>query len=291
MNDKQVRTDSPATSSPRPVAQIKKPSNLTSAVGTPAPRATTTPTASKISSQIPSTSIGPRASATTEPAKPLKKGSYAEILARAKAAQSGAHAQIGKIQHKPIEKRLNKKERKEQETQELQSQRGPKKASRLGAKTNSKDGRNGAQESGGKISKKAGVAPAKKVKKAALATTGYKGTARPIPMLARGKTSSSASRANGKDQAGQSRRSIYATEEEEDEEDEDEDEDEEEQEDYYSDESSDMEAAVYEVDEEEERATRIARKEDEAAAREEARLKREKEEKRRRLIAMARGRR
>jgi protein SPT2 len=286
VNDKQVRTDSPAASSPRPVAQIKKPSNLPNAAGTPVSRATATPTTPKINSQMPSANIGPRSSVATELAKPLKKGSYAEILARAKAAQSGAHAQIGKIQHKPIEKRLSKKERKEQEAQGLQGRRGPKKASLPAAKTDSKDGRNGVRQNGGKVSKKADLAPEKKIKKAALATTGYKGTARPIPMLVRGKIPSSASRPNGKDEAGQSRRSIYATEEDEEDEDEDE-----EEEDYYSDESSDMEAAVYEVDEEEERATRIARKEDEEAAREETRLKCEKEEKRRRLIAMARGRR
>lgn len=245
----------------------------------------------KIHTHIPSTSVGPRSPAVTEPAKPLKKGSYAEILARAKAAQSGAHAQIGKIQHKPIEKRLSKKERKEQEAQGLQAQRGQKKVSRPGTKTDVKNGRNGVRDSSGKVLKKVNLAPEKKIKKAALATTGYKGTARPIPMLARGSTSSSALRPNGRDQAGQSRRSNYATEEEEDEEEGDEEEEEEEEEDYYSDVSSDMEAAVHEVDEEEERATRIARKEDEEAAREEARLKREKEEKRRRLIAMARGRR
>ncbi|EHK99281.1 hypothetical protein M7I_4846 [Glarea lozoyensis 74030] len=134
--------------------------------------------------------------------------------------------------------------------------------------------------------------PEKKIKKAALATTGYAGTARPKPGAKPGQKSSHASSSRERDRYGRqlpalgSRRDRYDSYED-DEEDDMEEGEEDDQPDYESDVSSDMEAAAFEVDEEEEFATRIARKEDAEALAEENRLKREKAEKKKKLMAMA----
>ncbi|KAH8820332.1 hypothetical protein F5884DRAFT_43439 [Xylogone sp. PMI_703] len=235
----------------------------------------------------------PATSTTTSSSKPPKKGSFAEIMARAKAAQANLGA-VGKIQHKKIEKR-EREDIKGRRIQKLGKTLASDKANGKLGQMPLKDGRNGAQEHSGKIgvvsksSEKDKGQPEKKIKKAALATTGYTGTARPKPGGARlGAASSSRSTMNGHRSHGyggtSSSKRHYESEEDEDE---DEEEDEEEEEDYYSDVSSDMEAAIFEVDEEEAYAERIARQEDAEALREEMRLKREKLEKKKRLMAMA----
>jgi len=221
---------------------------------------------------------------TNEPPKPPKKGSFAEIMARGKAAQTTL-GQVGKIQHKKIEKLPSRRER-----EEMKGKMG--KNIRNGLAPNSKfqkigqhpirDGRNGTRETGKVGSQgKAAPEPEKKIKKAALATTGYAGTARPKPGAKA--PSRPVASSSSRDRYRSERRGAsygYASEEEEEE-------DEEEEQDYESDVSSDMEAAAFEVDEEEELAARIARKEDAEALAEENRLKREKAEKKRRLMAMA----
>lgn len=221
---------------------------------------------------------------TNDPPKALKKGSFAEIMARGKAAQTTL-GQIGKIQHKKIEKLPSKREREAMQAQKgknIQKGLDPKGKFDGTAAAQIRDGKNGVKSSGKVGHGKTSAEPEKKVKKAATATTGYAGTARPKPgaskpasrPLAAG--SSSRDRDRLKDRGA---RYAYASEEEEDEE-------MEEEEDYYSDES-DMEAAAFEVDEEEEEAARIARREDAQALAEENRLKREKLEKKRRLLALA----
>jgi hypothetical protein len=239
----------------------------------------------------------------TEPAKPPKKGSYAEIMARGKAAQATL-GQVGKIQHKKIEKLPSKREREEMKATKvhnLQKNLGPNGKFRAAGKQLLKDVRTGAGNSERKISngkvgtgdigkKSAEAVAEKKIKKAAMATTGYTGTARPKPgaKVSRPSTTGSSRYDRGPDRGrdgrygSSSKGYSYPSEEEEDEE---------EEEDYASDVSSDMEAAAFEVDEEEEEAARIARREDAEALAEENRHKREKEEKRRRLMALAKSRR
>lgn len=223
---------------------------------------------------------------------PPKKGSFAEIMARGKAAQSTL-GQVGKIQHKKIEKLPSKREREEmkiQRSSNLAKNLAPSSKFGKAPLSNGRDVRNGLKEGG----KKAPPEPEKKIKKAATATTGYAGTARPKPggakVPARSSVSSSSRYDRGPDRNryrderhGSSARYAYVSEEEEEEE--------EEEREYDSDVSSDMEAAAFEVDEEEEMAARIARREDAEALAEENKLKKEKEEKRKRLAAMARSRR
>jgi protein SPT2 len=216
------------------------------------------------------------------PKAPPKKGSYAEIMARGQAAQK-VLGQVGKIQHKKIEKIPSRRER-----EEMRAQRAAKVQKGLAPNSKfRKSGQPSLQEEKTGSNKRAKArepAPDKKVKKAALATTGYAGTARPKL----GNSSRSGSHAGsssrrvdryGREGSGQrgSRYDEYEDDEAE----------EEEELDYESDVSSDMEAAAFEVDEEEAMAERIARREDAEALAEENRLKREKAEKRRRLMAMA----
>jgi protein SPT2 len=206
-------------------------------------------------------------------------------MARGQRAQASL-GQVGKIQHKKIEKPPTKREREEMQAQKAQSLKknlGPNGKFRSAGQSALANGRSGERDRA--AIKKQAPEPAKKVKKAAVATTGYTGTARPKPGSTPSKPSASSSSrydspARYKDdkRIPASKKRRYDSEEEEEEEDEP---------DYASDASSDMEAAAFEVDEEEEEAARIARREDAAALAEENRLKREKEEKKRRLAAMA----
>lgn len=197
-------------------------------------------------------------------------------MARGKQAQASL-GQVGKIQHKKIEKAPSKREREDMKNQKAAR---IQKITGLNGKFSSAAsrmvGRPGERKEG-----RAAPILDKKPKKAAAATTGYTGTARPKPGSVQSSSRPSASSARAPDRYRDERRPAerYVSEEEDDEQD------------YESDASSDMEAAAFEVDEEEEFATRIAKREDAAALAEENRLKREKEEKKRRLAAMAKSRR
>ena len=217
------------------------------------------------------------------PKAPPKKGSYAEIMARGQAAQK-VLGQVGKIQHKKIEKIPSRREREEMRAQrvvKIQKGLAPNSKFQKPGQTSVPEGKTGPNNR----VKAAEPVLDKKVKKAALATTGYAGTARPKPgtSVRSGSIAGSSSRRPDRyDREGSGRgRSRY------DDYDDDEAEVEEEELDYESDVSSDMEAAAFEVDEEEAMAERIARQEDAQALAEENRLKREKAEKKRRLMAMA----
>lgn len=280
--DKLAKKNPPVASSATTMMQTKKPANPLLAVVNPRPSTV------RVNVSTSSNGTGAATASAAEPAKPPKKGSYAEILARAKAAQATL-GKVGKIQHKAIEKGLSKRERQELKEKGSQSHRVSKRPSQSSIRTHARDARNGERAKSGKVSSrvKGPAVPEKKIKKAAIATTGYTGTARPNPAAINSSKSSTPSRAADKSGYGRSssgRRDTYASEDEDEE-------DEVDEEDYYSDASSDMEAAMFEVDEEEERAARIARKEDEEALRQEARHQREKEEKRRRLAELAKAKR
>lgn len=299
--DKLPKTAPSTANSSRPLHQSPRPSAVDAPMakmklgtnGSKGPVGTNTATTSfKNGQPTPPPNSGP-------PKAPPKKGSFAEIMARGKVAQATL-GQVGKIQHKKIEKLPSKREREEMKAQKssnIQKNIGPNGKFRAAGKEIIRGARtaSGPKEGSGKLGKKAGeLVPEKKVKKSALATTGYAGTARPKPGSAKGPSKSTASTSSSRYDRGPDRyrddrrgnsgpRYAYVSEEEEEEE------DEEDERDYDS--ESDMEAAAFEVDEEEELAARIARKEDAEALAEENRLKREKEEKRRRLAAMAKSRR
>ncbi|RFU76182.1 chromatin spt2 [Trichoderma arundinaceum] len=251
--------------------------------------------------------------APSKPKAPPKKGSYAEILARAQRAQA-VMGQVGKIQHKKVEKGAIKKDKERSDVkaapQGSQGRKPPigykgssKPGQRNGTNGNatSKVDRNGAAsrpppKALGSSKKAPEPEPEKKLKKAAVATTGYTGTARPKPGAASKK--SNAPRGGAllnapPPRSGSSRRSRF-----EDDYDEEMDDfidyDDEEEEDgqrygYASDGSSDMEAGLDDIDDEERLAEQIARREDLQEERLEKSLKVAKEERKRKALEALRA--
>lgn len=222
----------------------------------------------------------------TPSAAPPKKGSYQEILLRAKAAQEARPA-AGTIKHKPMEK-----------TSRLR--RG-----RAGLAGAAKSIRDKAKDKNGSLATKSNGAEMPKPQPTDLSKhkrkpidLGYKGTARPAsgqstykgtmnlaaPARAPGRVSG-VNTARGRIEKtpisspakGQKvRLAGYASYSEHESED-----------NYESDASSDMEAAAFDLQEEEEMSLRAAKKEDDAALAEENELKRQKAERKKKLAEMA----
>ncbi|KAL2263388.1 hypothetical protein VTK26DRAFT_7027 [Humicola hyalothermophila] len=247
--------------------------------------------------------------AATESAPP-KKRSFAEIMARAK-ANSELRESLGKIQHKTIERGPTMKERKEMKAEEARMARMAARKATPGkggvAATPSRDaskapGSRVATTSGSTSTKKsASAVEEKKVKKAALATTGYTGTARPRPAATApaktGATSRPSSVGPSRDKpryGGPLSSSRRRYEDEDDDLDDFIEYDEEDEEPGYGagrryrydsyDDESDMEAGLSDIEDEETRAERYARREDQEQEELEKRLKREKEERKRRFL-------
>ncbi|KAL6872371.1 hypothetical protein HDV57DRAFT_505554 [Trichoderma longibrachiatum] len=246
-----------------------------------------------------------------KPKAPPKKGSYAEILARAQRAQA-VMGQVGKIQHKKVEKGAIKRDKERTDIKGAPSGAQGSKAAvgyKGSARPVQRNGTNGSALSkdrngaasrtpakGMTSSRKAPVPePEKKIKKAALATTGYTGTARPKP----GNTSKKSNAPRGgallnapPPRPGANRRSRYEDDYDEDMDDfidYDDEEDEGPQYGYASDETSDMEAGLEDIDDEERMAERIARREDLREEQLERSLKLAKEEKKRKALEALRA--
>lgn len=255
---------------PRLLADLKRPSAPTSSKQAVPYRGTSTAS---------SASARPTTPASEAPKAAPKKGSYAEIMARAKAAQTASSA-VGVIKHKPKEKVSEKKEL-------LLAKKG------LSAK--GKNGPKPRQHGGSPDSKSSSPAPrlptSKKSSEKKLAQPAYKGTAKPVPayrgtMKAVPSTASShkiTSRAHSS--TAKSRHDRHASSED----DIIDDEEIEEDEDDYPESESDMEAGFSDVEEEEQMAVKAAKKEDNEQARIEDQHKREKEDRRRMLQQMAKN--
>lgn len=204
----------------------------------------------------------PASPALANPAPAPKKGSFADIMARAAAAQqaSSTKPSLGQIKHKPAEKpsATDKKTRLDQ----LKNKRTSVKDVRLGSRPSSRS------QSPEKA--KAVASLAQKVKKVPV-DSGYKGTMRPSAAAGSDykgtmRGTSTPARPQSRDQARHSRYEEYL------------DDDPEESEDY--DDLSDMEAGMDEMDEEEAASLALAKREDLEAKREEERHRREKERRR-----------
>lgn len=237
--------------------------------------------------------------ARAEPKAPPKKGSYAEIMARAKASHT-ASAHVGIIKHKPKEK-LSKKEqialakgltiKTKQNTKD--SSADPKIISPLTPDGNTKPRTNG-------------VASAKKTLQPSYTgtakpkpTPSYKGTMKPLPSTSVSKkpardTDSERSHPRSRSTSvthhahpkARSRAIVSSASSAEDDE-----EEEEEAEGEYGSDLSDMEAGFSDVEEEDERALKAAKKEDQFEAMMERELKRQKDRKKREVAMLAaRGR-
>ncbi|KAL8726346.1 MAG: hypothetical protein Q9181_006077 [Wetmoreana brouardii] len=227
------------------------------------------------------TSASPDTPTSDTPKAAPKKGSYAEIMARAAANNKPS---VGIIKHKPKEAISAKKEI-------LMRKKGiiPKGKAGTQGFPDGKMGRESNSPKPGVPRPRSPGLPNKKPQPSYKGTAAlkpqpaYKGTMRPT-------SSTTASGRRKPDNNDRSRSSSmnpprrgrdYESEDEE----EDIDEDEEEQ-DYYG-ESDDMEAGFDDVEEEETAATRAGKKEDEEELRIENQLKKEKDERRKRLAAMA----
>lgn len=258
--------------------------------------------------------------ATSDLAKAPKKGSIAEIRARAAAQQNKLQA-IGKLQHKSTEKQMSKKEREDAAAEEAKAaKKGLKSKMKSGAVAlPSRSGLNGVQRNGngnghldrgrGAIQKpatgKSGKTPAveeRKVKKAALAGTGYQGSARPLVTKAKAGSirpdAPGAARDRGRDKPnpmGMFSKPRRQRDEDYDEDMDDfvvDDEDEEDEGPGYGsryryadeDDDSDMEAGYSDLDAEETAAAKAARLEDIREERLLEQRKREKEARKRALL-------
>ncbi|KAI1489394.1 hypothetical protein F5X96DRAFT_641223 [Biscogniauxia mediterranea] len=267
-------------------------------------------------SKVPPAKPSPTTPTTSDPSRPPKKGSFAEIMARGAKAQQ-TMGKVGMIQHKSIEKGAAKKERDVVKSEQKPGIKGKTGKPYLGkgrppatsVRDTARPGgsvrdapRNGPAKdvkAGGKQrpGSSGGDSQEKKVKKSATATTGYTGTARPRP----GATSSKASSSKKEQRPGPSRaggilappragrRDRYEDEYDEELDDFIEYDDDEDDGDprgrgygYDSDASSDMEAGMSDIDDEERAAERLAREEDRREQALEEKLRREKEERKRR---------
>ncbi|KAJ4295654.1 hypothetical protein N0V88_004356 [Collariella sp. IMI 366227] len=242
---------------------------------------------------------------------PAKKRSFAEIMARAKASTMQRES-LGKIQHKTVERPLTMKERKEMREEEARKAKITTRksasvrpgttpgVSRNGSRT--PVGRNGQSPAPADAKKKEPVEE-KKVKKAALATTGYTGTARPRPGTTATAKAGAATRP-GSDARPRDRSrfgGLLTSRRRREDEDEDLDDfiDDEMEEPQYgsrpryeydsAEDESDMEAGISDIEDEEQTAARYARREDLEQEALEKRLKREKEERKRKYLEAAKS--
>ncbi|KAK6864511.1 hypothetical protein PG990_006055 [Apiospora arundinis] len=234
----------------------------------------------------------------SEPSKPPKKGSFAEIMARGAKAQQ-VMPKAGIIQHKALEKPLPKKERDTGKAVKRPgvngtATTGPNRGGASQGKGSRPAPRSGAvadAKSGNKSRPTSSGSDAPEKKKKAPIVTGYSGTARAAPPT---KKSTSAGKGPPSRRPGGGllampkvgRRNQYEDEDDEDlddfvVDDEDEDNPYARRYDYNSDASSDMEAGMDDIYAEETRAERAARLEDRREEQLLEKMKREKEEKKR----------
>ncbi|KAL4927637.1 uncharacterized protein BDV17DRAFT_266134 [Aspergillus undulatus] len=268
------KADEPLARIQKPGLQIParpaptKPGNTRSPLD---PRSTTTSRVTK-----PSTGSNAATVRKTPPApsKPPPKGSYAELMAKAKAAQQNAPTQVGMFKHQSVPKeKLSKMERKKRLMEAQAKEKDGKQLKKAGASSS--------------VSTSARLGNTKALHKRDTEEPTYKGTARPPPpppQPAYRGTANLPSRNGDRRQLKANKRSRmdeYLGTDEEDEGDYADDYD-----DYYS-ESSDMEAGLDDVEEEEAKALAAARREDEEDIRAEAAAKQAKMERRKKLATLA----
>ncbi|OJD14293.1 hypothetical protein AJ78_05342 [Emergomyces pasteurianus Ep9510] len=278
---------------PHKISRSSSPQRSNSGKSTPAPsvatkpRSTSKPGEPTLATKPPSTSTPKHGgSPLVSPGKPPPKGSYAEMMLRAKALQEKTPLQLGMIKHHSIakEKQLLQK-RKAMEAKQKVAEEGKNK--KTGTTTTAK-----LSNTNGQQTTKLSSARATLLKSRGEAE--YKGTARPpsTPSVPEYKGTSglpsrrASSQGRGRKKGSHvPRRDEYLATDEEDEGEFYDDYGE--GEGYYSDESTDMEAGLIDVEEEEQRALRAAKLEDEKERLAEIAAKKEKMERKKRLDALA----
>jgi SPT2 chromatin protein len=218
------------------------------------------------------------------PSKPPVRGSFADLMLKAKAVQEKAPVHVGVLKHQPVSKeRLSKAEKKKRALEALAKE----KEAQMAKKSASASSASGGPKTGAK------VGDGTPVKRREPEENTYKGTARPTQLVSRpaykgtagstprGKPDEKAGRAGTRRDKPQMRDEYLATDEE------DEGDYADDYDDYYSDESSDMEGGFEDMEKEEEVALKVAKEEDEEDIRQELAAKREKAERKKKLAALA----
>lgn len=211
------------------------------------------------------------------PAKTPPKGSFADLMAKAKAVQKEA-PKVGVLKHQavPPKEKISKSEKKRR----IEAMSKKKEAQRPGAKPGISSGNAAARNES-----KANLDTSTKKREADENT--YKGTSRAPPPAYKGTSNLPARRGDvGRGRGRAPRRDEYLGTDEEDEGDFYDDYD-----DYYSDASSDMEAGLEDMETEEYEALRAAQREDAEDIRREAEAKKAKLERKQKLAALARSKR
>ncbi|OAX84030.1 hypothetical protein ACJ72_01606 [Emergomyces africanus] len=281
---------------PSKVSRSSSPQRSNSKKSTPAP-SVVTKSRSASNQAAPNSTTKPPSSTSTpknggpppvSPSKPPPKGSYAEIMLRAKALQEKTPMQLGMIKHHSIakEKQLQQK-RKAMEAKQKVVEEGK----------NKKTGTNTPAKLPNAPTNEQQPTKLSAARAALLKSRGeseYKGTARPpsAPSVPEYKGTSGLpshrasdhGRVRKKGSRAPLRDEYLATDEEDEGEFYD---DYGEGRGYYSDESTDMEAGLIDVEEEEQRALRAAKIEDEKERLAEIAAKKEKMERKKRLDALA----
>ncbi|GLA39710.1 hypothetical protein AnigIFM63309_007310 [Aspergillus niger] len=240
-----------------------------------APRPRPSAPSTTATSAVKSRSSTPQQKAPPVSSKPPPKGSFADLMAKAKALQEKAPTQVGMFKHQSAPKeKLSKVERKKKAVEAQTKDKDVRSAKKAGV------------TAGGAAGTKAG--DGKVVKRREPEPLSYKGTARPTPSTGQPEYRGTAGlppRKTPGDRKAQSRSrprmdEYLGTDEE------DEGEYADDYDDYYS-ESSDMEAGLYDVEEEEAAALAAARREDEEEWRAELAAKQQKLERRKKLASLA----
>ncbi|KAF2435611.1 hypothetical protein EJ08DRAFT_655991 [Tothia fuscella] len=237
--------------------------------------ATTAPNLQAVKVEKRPTSAPPPAAAL--PVAPPKKGSYQEILARAKAAQQ-AKPTAGSYKHQKTE-RLSKKTLEMTKGKNVPLRNGKPMDNKIKPANTNNTGERSRTGSSEPAARKPGDLPKEKRKPVDL---GYKGTMRPVSVEPQYKGTMGLARSGQNRKPTDLRRSkpafssrgahyVYSEDEEE------------EEDGYDSDASSDMEAAASDIEREEALALKAAKKDDAKEAAMEAELKRQKE--RRKMLA------
>lgn len=210
----------------------------------------------------------PTAPATKAPAK----GSYADIMARAKQAQEARmQSQVGMIKHQATNREKVSKVAERRRQEEEKAKAGKEKSDPRLATI--------------KRDKSRSVSPAKKADQPRVPKAPRPPLHAP-PSSYKGTMGQSSGRSQQQARRKRSKYDEYLDTDEEDVSDEG-NYGRDEEDDYVSDASSDMEAGAFDIDEEENRALKAAKDEDAKELALEARLKREKEERRKKLLDLA----
>ena len=224
------------------------------------------------------TSSSAPATPTGESTKQHKKGSYQEIMARARAEKAQVKPVVGTISHKPKEKTEMTRKK------ELKLKKKTLREKKLGKGQN--DSRTSSSE--GQRDRKAGLGSKIKDKKTPQPT--YTGTAKPVPKPQPAYKGTMGSRATSaksieKPKPRRNANEYAGTDDELDSYGEDEDDGD----GHSEEESDDMEAGFSDVEQEETVALKVARKEDDEELQRENALKKVKEDRRKRLEALSKN--